>query len=186
MTLRLKERELVAVGASVAAGCKPCTDYHLKAAREAKLSDDEIHQAINVAISVRQNASGVMKAYSLQRLGKLVDAPGDNDGESTRIKQLVSIAAAFAVNCTINLERHLAAAKAFGIADDEIGESETLVQAPRPHVVFLDFKSELAAPALDRTSCRSVEQRTTNTLSPPGWHDDQVVNIEKRASLERR
>jgi len=128
MALRLKERELVAVGASVAAGCKPCTDYHLKAAREAKLSDDETHQAINGAISVRQNASGVMKAYALQRPGEVVDAPGDTDSESTRIKQLVAIAAAFAVNCTINLERHLAAAKVFGIADDEIGEVTKLAR----------------------------------------------------------
>ena len=26
MTIRLKERELIAVGISVAAGCRPCTD----------------------------------------------------------------------------------------------------------------------------------------------------------------
>ncbi len=35
MVIRLKERELAAVGISVAAGCKPCTDHHVKQAREA-------------------------------------------------------------------------------------------------------------------------------------------------------
>jgi AhpD family alkylhydroperoxidase len=122
MTLRLKERELAAVGASVAAGCKPCTDYHVKAAREAKLGDDEIRQAINDAMVVRQNALEAMKAYGLQHLGEGVDDPGDHGGESTRIKELVAVAAAFAVNCTTNLERHLAAARTLGITDDEIGE----------------------------------------------------------------
>ena len=122
MTLRLKERELVAVGASIAAGCKPCTDYHIKAARAARLSDDEIHQAIKVAISVRQNALEVMKAYGLQHPGEGVGAPGDNGGVSTRISRLVVVAAAFAVNCTTGLGRHLAAAKIRDIADDEIEE----------------------------------------------------------------
>ena len=44
MTLRLKEKELAAVG--VVTGCKPCTDYHVKAAREARASDEEIKQAV--------------------------------------------------------------------------------------------------------------------------------------------
>jgi AhpD family alkylhydroperoxidase len=122
MTLRLKERELVSVGTSIATGCKPCTDYHIKAARAARLNDDEIRHAIKVAISVRQNALKVMEAYGLQRPGEGVDTAGDNGWESTRISRLVAIAAAFAVNCTTNLERHIAAAKTLGIADDEIGE----------------------------------------------------------------
>jgi AhpD family alkylhydroperoxidase len=128
MTLRLKERELVAVSASVAAGCKPCTDYHFKAAREAKLGEDEIRQAINDAMSVRQNALEVMKLYGLHRLGDVVDAPDDNGGESTRTKELVAVAAAFAVNCTTNLERHLGTAKTLGITDDEIGEVTKLAR----------------------------------------------------------
>jgi AhpD family alkylhydroperoxidase len=122
MTLRLKQRELVAVGASIAAGCKPCTDYHIKAARAAKLSDDKILQAIKIAISVRQNALEVMEAYGLRHPSEVVDASGDNGGESNRISRLVAVAAAFAVNCTSSLARHLAAAKTLGIADDEIGE----------------------------------------------------------------
>jgi len=128
MTLGVKEHELVAVSASVAAGCKPCTDYHLKAARTARLSDDEIRQAMIDAMSVRQNALELMKAYGLQLLGEAVDASGDNGWESTRISELVAVAAAFAVNCTINLELHLAAAKALGIPDDEIDEVTKLAR----------------------------------------------------------
>jgi len=32
--LTQKEKELGAVGASIAAGCQPCTAYHLRAARD--------------------------------------------------------------------------------------------------------------------------------------------------------
>lgn len=121
MTLRLKERELVAVGASVAAGCKPCTDYHFKAARKAKLTDREIRQAIDDAMCVRQNALEVMKAYGLHHLGETEQADDCGCNEpTTRIKELVSIAAAFAVNCTANLERHLAAANTLDVSSEEI------------------------------------------------------------------
>ena len=121
MTLRLKERELVAVGVSVAAGCKPCTDYHVKAVREAKATDDEIRQAIDDAISVRRNASDVMRGYGLCHLGETAKAvEGGCTKPTTRIKELISIAAAFAVNCTTNLEKHLAVAKALGVSGEEI------------------------------------------------------------------
>ncbi len=128
MKLRLKERELVATGASVAAGCKPCTDYHLEAARGAGLGDDEIRQAVTDAMSIRQNALEVMRAYGLQGLGENIDAPGDSGRESTRTGELVAIAAAFAINCTANLERHLNAARALGIPEDEIDEVTKLAR----------------------------------------------------------
>ncbi len=50
MTMRLKEKELAAVGISLAAGCRPCTDYHLKAVRQAKAGDEEISRARRIAI----------------------------------------------------------------------------------------------------------------------------------------
>ena len=36
MTMTPKEKELVAIGISVAAGCKPCTDHHVAVARKAR------------------------------------------------------------------------------------------------------------------------------------------------------
>ena len=57
-----KEKELVAVGISVAAGCRPCTKYHFKHAREMAISDDEIRQTVTDAINLRK------KEESLQRI----------------------------------------------------------------------------------------------------------------------
>ena len=52
MAITVKEKELAAVGISVASGCKPCTNYHVKAVREAGASDEEIKQAVADALSV--------------------------------------------------------------------------------------------------------------------------------------
>lgn len=121
MSLNFKEKELVAVGASVAAGCKPCTNYHFKQVREAGASDEEIKQAISDAVSVRDSAKNIMEAHALKHLGivKNIDEYGCNEN-TTRIKELVSVAAAFAVNCTSNLEKHIALAQNVGISDSEV------------------------------------------------------------------
>jgi AhpD family alkylhydroperoxidase len=124
MPLTLKERELVAVGSSLAAGCKPCSEYHLKRVRSAGASDEEIEQAMIDALAVRDHAKKIMKRHGLRLLGlgKVghTDDDHDEDGESTRMKELVSVGAAYAVSCTASLENHIAAARFQGVADDEI------------------------------------------------------------------
>ena len=57
MAIMKKEKELAAVGISIAAGCKPCTDFHMKAVREAGASDDEIRRAIEDAVALRNAAT---------------------------------------------------------------------------------------------------------------------------------
>jgi AhpD family alkylhydroperoxidase len=121
MSLNLKEKELAAVGASVAAGCKPCTNYHLKKVRETGASYAEINKAILNAVNVRDSAKKIMEAHALKHPGTVQDnheyACNEN---TTRIKELVSVAAAFAVNCTSNLEKHIALAQRVGISDSEV------------------------------------------------------------------
>jgi len=104
-----------------AAGCKPCTNYHFKQVRAAGASDDEIEQAISDAMCVRDSAKAIMESFGLKLLGIAREdgACGCTDG-TTRIRELVSIAAAFAVNCTASLNKHMAAGRSVGIADDEI------------------------------------------------------------------
>lgn len=49
-----KTLELIAVGASVAACCVPCLEYHVKAAREAGASQMELVAAVKIGKKVRQ------------------------------------------------------------------------------------------------------------------------------------
>jgi AhpD family alkylhydroperoxidase len=125
MAIRLKERELAAVGISVAAGCKPCTDHHVKQARTAGASDEEIKEAVDDAVSVRKSATEIMEAHALAHVGESGPESGPDAGpvgETSRVKELVSVGAAFAVNCVSNLEKHLAAAGTVGVSREDIAE----------------------------------------------------------------
>lgn len=68
MPLSVKERELVAVGVSLAAGCKTCTNFHFKKVRGASASDEEIEQAMTDAITVRDKAKRIMEWHGLRTL----------------------------------------------------------------------------------------------------------------------
>ena len=53
-------KELIAVGASVSANCHPCVKHHTTKAREMKIDEAEIRQAIEVGKMVRKGAAGQM------------------------------------------------------------------------------------------------------------------------------
>ncbi len=136
MTLTAKEKELAAVGISIAAGCRPCTDYHLKAVRKTGATDTEIHHAVTTAAAVRKAAAGSMEAYGLAHLGLTAETAGpDGDGDVNRVGVLVSVGAALAVNCTTALKEHLAAAATVGITADEVGAIATLATFIREQAV---------------------------------------------------
>ena len=67
MSLSNTERELTALGVSVAAGCKPCTVHHLRAAREVGVTDEEMKDAVAVALSVRNHATELMGRFESLR-----------------------------------------------------------------------------------------------------------------------
>jgi AhpD family alkylhydroperoxidase len=123
VSLASAERELIALGISVAAGCKPCTSHHLRAAREAGVTDEEMMEAVAVAVSVRTHATEVMERFFLARLGPRwrskqgrpprLDPPG-------RVGVLVSLGVAHAVNCTSSVRRHRGTAVAAGIPHADI------------------------------------------------------------------
>ena len=53
-------KELIAIGASVSANCFPCIKYHVAKAREMKIDETDINQAIDVGKMVRKGAAGQM------------------------------------------------------------------------------------------------------------------------------
>ena len=55
-----KIQELIAIGASVSANCHPCVKYHTAKAREMKIDEGDIRQAIDVGRMVRKGAAGQM------------------------------------------------------------------------------------------------------------------------------
>lgn len=119
--LSQKEKELVAVGASVAAGCIPCTQYHLKEVRVAGATTEEITQAVDAALCVKGSTRGIMEKIACDALGvPKEEQPSCCAGPTDRMKELVSIAAAVAVNCPTNFHKHVTAGRTVGVRDDEI------------------------------------------------------------------
>jgi AhpD family alkylhydroperoxidase len=52
--------ELVALGASVAANCEPCFKYHFRKATELGVHRDDMAQAVNVALQVKERPAQMM------------------------------------------------------------------------------------------------------------------------------
>ena len=105
-----------------------------------------------------------MNTQALKHLGitKNTNDCGCNEG-SARQKVLVSVAAAFAVNCTSNLEKHIELARNVGISDNEIKSILEITLAIKfkaaSHVdriaekIGTSISSENNNSALDETTC---------------------------------
>lgn len=63
--LNAKERELVAIGAAIASNCIPCMEFHIPAAREAGLSDEQILFAIKIAEAVKKVPADQVRTAAL-------------------------------------------------------------------------------------------------------------------------
>ena len=59
-----KAKELIAIGASVAAHCQPCLTYHLAKALELKITEQQIREAISVGEMVSKGAESAMRNFS--------------------------------------------------------------------------------------------------------------------------
>ncbi|MFN2341429.1 MAG: carboxymuconolactone decarboxylase family protein [Halanaerobium sp.] len=56
-----KTKELVAIGASVAANCLPCFKYHYKELKKLDVLDEEIKAAVKMAETVKKQPDNHMK-----------------------------------------------------------------------------------------------------------------------------
>ena len=79
-----REREFVALGASLASNCVPCIEYHILAARKAGISDTQIREAVELADSVRRVPSQqvLSKADALLESAPRTDGCGPADSSS--------------------------------------------------------------------------------------------------------
>jgi 4-carboxymuconolactone decarboxylase len=79
--LSLRDREMVALGAAIAANCIPCVEYHVPKAREAGISADELVAVFALADTVRQVPAAKVLAAASAALGEtgVSDVPSGAD-----------------------------------------------------------------------------------------------------------
>jgi len=123
------QQELIAVGVSIAAGCKPCTMFHVKAARVAGASDADIRQAVDDALAVRRNSTEIMARLADKLLGKAPESNSAAAPDKSLMGELVSAGAALAVNCGGNLEAHVIAARSIGATDHHLQTTLAIARA---------------------------------------------------------
>lgn len=69
MKLEDKTIELIAVGASITAGCQPCLRHHVGKARQLGAQENEIAEAISVGKMVRGGGGTEMDQFAEQLTG---------------------------------------------------------------------------------------------------------------------
>ena len=121
--LERKDKELVAVAASLAAGCIPCTEHHSVAVREAGASESEVRWAAAIGMAVKRRSLAVMGALATERLGlegSYNDLSTELGLDTPRLAPLVTLAAAVAAHCVPRLEESLSHARRSGWAEPDI------------------------------------------------------------------
>jgi len=68
-------KELVAIGAAVAAGCEPCLKYHVDKARKLEVSDADMREAVEMAVKVKAVATSNMAKLAERLLHAEETAP---------------------------------------------------------------------------------------------------------------
>jgi AhpD family alkylhydroperoxidase len=117
--LNQKEKELVYLSASVASGCQPCTEYHIGKSREAGFTENEIHEILLMALSVRDMATRNMESFILN---KKVDGEIGITGNLNRDDILIGLAAGYSVNYKSGFARYAKMGQKIGIGDHELYE----------------------------------------------------------------
>lgn len=65
-------KELVAMGASAAANCHPCMDYHLAQCDRLGIDREEVAAAVKVGLMVNHGAEKAIRKKSSELLGETV------------------------------------------------------------------------------------------------------------------
>jgi AhpD family alkylhydroperoxidase len=122
------QREFVALGAAIGAGCQPCTQYHVRAALKAGLSREEILRALDQAQAVRQEGGVAVANVGRTMLGLGEEALGEGclcDASQA----LVYIGSAAGCNAGGLLARYLEGANGLGLSAEELSEAVQIAQA---------------------------------------------------------
>jgi AhpD family alkylhydroperoxidase len=115
-----KERALISLAASVGAGCRPCTAYHVKSTRAAGACERSIYLAVETALTGRAGATSAMGEWAERCPGSRPEVDPEFRASKRLITELMSIATAVAVNSGPDVEVHLAAAQDSGGTVEQI------------------------------------------------------------------
>lgn len=150
MVLDEKDLEIVAISISMAAGCIPCTKYHINKSKNLNATADEVDRAVAIGAYVSRVAAGEME--NIFNHGPAVNVAMATRTVLDRIPLLCTIGAAVACNCVGLTKVALEAGRSGVLNDTEIMEVVGLAGRIRekaashiePLVALLDADPEIA------------------------------------------
>ncbi len=161
LNLSAEQKELVAVGASVGAGCQPWVSHHLKAGARAGLEGEQLLAAVASAERVGAEAAVAMGDHARATLGASVTSPA----LLSRLEEaLASLGAAFGANDATNIERQLRAAASLGASRSQMRQAIDTAHDVQESAARIHLGE--AEPLLD-------EVATTVTAATPDPHHDE-------------
>jgi AhpD family alkylhydroperoxidase len=123
MTLSESDKEFVAVGAAIGAGCHPCTQHHTQAALKAGLSFEQVLWAIDEAQAVRARGGVAVGNVGRRILGVEQQDADALEPPACRDAALVALGAADGCNSGVLLSEYAEQAVKQGISGGELRET---------------------------------------------------------------
>ena len=128
--LSLEQKELVAVAASIGAGCQPCVAHHLKAGAKAGLDGERLLAAVTSAERVTAEAAVAMGNHARGTLDPDVASPA----LLSRLEEaLASLGAALGANDAKNIERQLRTALELGASRSQLEQAIETAHTVQEH-----------------------------------------------------
>ena len=156
--LTVKETQIVNLSGSIAAGCQPCTRYHINRCKDTGMSDKEIHNVIIKTEKIWYGALEEMKSRALQRVLNIENRNVALHHESdNRHDVLIGIMASYTVNSTTLFAEYLQSAEKFKISRKEISEiieiSKFIYDKAKAHVDILSEESGIEKQKIESDNC---------------------------------
>ena len=118
-----KEREVVAVGAAIGAGCRPCTQYHVRAGLKAGLTGEEIRLAVEEAEVLRIHAATSIADFARGLLGSPEGRAAPLCSPAEPFQALAQVGAATGSNAGHALAWLLPYARGLGLSGEALSEA---------------------------------------------------------------
>ena len=146
MALEQRDKELVAIGVSIGALCRPCIEHHIPAGRDAGLTEPELAQAVEAAQATHRIATGLLFRRSRELLDGKAPAEVAVAAEHTsRLGELVALGASIGANCHPLLEQHVAGALRQGLAPGQVRSAIKMAQIVQQHAAEITAAKAAAA-----------------------------------------
>ncbi len=134
MALDQKDKELVAIGASVGALCRPCIEHHIPAGRDAGLTGPELARAVQVAQATHRTAAELLFRRSRELLGGEAPAGAAVAAEpASRLGELVALGASIGANCHPLVEHHVVGALQQGLTASQVRSAIKMAETVQRH-----------------------------------------------------